>query len=586
MPSEPISTLGEKKLIKRIIKKAELSNPSYFSKNTESSDTNNTSSNDNSDSNSSNSNTLNSNTFDYSNSSIKSKASNSFTAIGDDASLIDLSVNGSNFNSNDSYLVATSDMMLKHSHFPKEMSYFQMGWKVVVVNISDLAAMGASPIGILLSVAVPKNLMISQFDEIIDGVVAACSYYDAPLIGGDTNSSYTFKSLNNFNKSIDISYEDEIILSATALGHVEKNKVLMKFGFKEGDYIALTGEIGLAALGFELLNSDINNYHSLEHKLIKNSYEKSMIKIAKDKILNPVAKLVEGKKLKNSGFVTSATDITDGLASEIYEMFDSNLRINGINSIDAIDTIDSITGINSISSDSSNDSDFYTTNINNTNTNINIPTKTKDNFDNNNITDSSSHKGTTKAFVPDNNVNVTYVNLDYYINSPDSISSNNNHNNSNSKNTNFNNTNSNNSNITANNTNTKFDDSTEDNNNNNNSNSPNSSNNRNNNINETNYNKEPNKGILGFKIYEELIPVASNMKKVAKYINRNPLDLALYFGEDFELLFTFERNKAKELKKILDFHVIGEVTNTGAVEIVDKRGNVSKLSSKGYEHLK
>ncbi|MGL6298949.1 MAG: thiamine-phosphate kinase, partial [Methanobacteriaceae archaeon] len=240
-------------------------------------------------------------------------------------------------------------MLLKHSHFPKGMSYFEMGWKSVIVNISDLAAMGASPIGILLSIAVPKTLTISQFDEIIDGVVAACSYYEAPLIGGDTNSSISSishnshinssfdsnsssssnSSANVLNSNVNIN-EDEIILSVTALGHVEKDKVLMKFGFEEGDYVAITGELGLAALGFELLNSDINNPNSIEHKLVKNSYEKAIIKKATDKTLNPVAKLLEGKKLKNSGFVTAATDITDGLASELYEMFDSNLRANNV----------------------------------------------------------------------------------------------------------------------------------------------------------------------------------------------------------------------------------------------------------------
>lgn len=512
MPSESITTLGEKKLIKRIIKKAELFNSEYFSKN--------------------------------------SLAYNSFTAIGDDTSLIDLDftknltkANESNFSSKGSYLVATSDMILKHSHFPKGMSYFEMGWKSVIVNISDLAAMGASPIGILLSIAVPKTLSISQFDKIIDGVVAACSYYEAPLIGGDTNSSISSISHNshinsNFNSNssanssanssdnvcnskVNIN-EDEIILSVTALGHVEKDKVLMKFGFEEGDYVAITGELGLAALGFELLNSDINNPNNIEHKLIKNSYEKAIIKKATDKILNPVAKLLEGKKLKNSGFVTAATDITDGLASELYEMVDSNLRANIMSNHNNSNNNNIINTNNNTSTINVN-SDNNTNNINNnTNIDTNNNSSSNENIDTGNSIDNSYGDSTGKNAVSVND-NVTYLNLDSYFNS----------NNTNNKNKDKN-----------------------------------------------------NNGILGFKIYEELIPRSSAMKKVAKYINKNPIDLALYFGEDFELLFTFKRNKVKDLKKILDFHVIGEVVNTGAVEIVDKHGNVFKLSSKGYEHSK
>ncbi|WP_407412193.1 thiamine-phosphate kinase [Methanobrevibacter sp.] len=177
----------------------------------------------------------------------------------------------------DSNLISTCDMLIQSRHFPKNMSYFDMGFKSVTVNVSDLAAMGAEPLGFLLSIAIPKDLDVDSFKQIIEGVLSACDYYSIPLIGGDTNEAY------------------EIIISGTALGLAESP--LMKDTYEIGDLIAVTGDIGLAALGFELETFD-------------NVYTKHSLK--------PEARIKEGLILKD--FATSATDITDGLASELYEI--------------------------------------------------------------------------------------------------------------------------------------------------------------------------------------------------------------------------------------------------------------------------
>ena len=169
-------------------------------------------------------------------------------------------------------------MLIQSRHFPDGMSYFHMGFKAVTVNVSDLAAMGADPLGFLLSIAIPKDLELDDFKEILNGVLSACDYYSIPLIGGDTNEA------------------SEIILSGTALGLCDEP--LMRDTYSEGDLIAVTGEIGLAALGFELNVQD-------------NIYVK--------KALKPKARLEEGILIRKAG-ATSATDITDGLASELYEI--------------------------------------------------------------------------------------------------------------------------------------------------------------------------------------------------------------------------------------------------------------------------
>lgn len=183
---------------------------------------------------------------------------------------------------NDSNLISTCDMLVQSRHFPKSMSYFDMGFKAVTVNVSDLAAMGAEPLGFLLAVAIPKNLELDSFKGIVDGVLSACDYYNIPLIGGDTNEA------------------SEIIMTGTALGLCDRP--LMKDTYSAGDVVALTGDIGQAALGFEL-------------EVFDNIYVK--------KALKPIARLNEGIEIKNAG-ATSATDITDGIASELYEMKKDN----------------------------------------------------------------------------------------------------------------------------------------------------------------------------------------------------------------------------------------------------------------------
>ena len=134
-------------------------------------------------------------------------------------------------------LISTTDMLIQSRHFPDGMSYFHMGFKAVTANVSDLAAMGAQPLGFLLSIAIPKDLALDDFKEILDGVLKACDYYSIPLIGGDTNEA------------------DEIIISGTALGLCDAP--LMRDTYEMGDVIAVTGDIGLAALGFELEISEL-----------------------------------------------------------------------------------------------------------------------------------------------------------------------------------------------------------------------------------------------------------------------------------------------------------------------------------------
>ena len=338
------------------------------------------------------------------------------TSIGDDSALtnIDLKEN--------SYLVSSSDMLIQSSHFPQDMTYFQMGYKSVVVNVSDLASMGADNIGFLLNIAIPKDTLLDDFDDLICGVIKACDDYHIPLIGGDTNEA------------------NEIILSGTAIGQVDKDKALMKYGFKEGDLVCITGELGLAALGFELLNmkqllkNNLFEMVDLEDK-INRAYEidSTLCDMALFKALKPDARYTEGhilRELNTDENRITATDITDGLASEFYEILNSDKREHQFN----------------------------------------------------------------------NDSNGSYS--------------------------------------------------------------------------------------KGIRIYEDKLPVEDEFKEIANALGLNYLDLFLHVGEDFEFLFTINKELKDQLENELNFYVIGEITEKNTVEIVLSNGTIEKISSKGYQHLK
>ena len=336
------------------------------------------------------------------------------TSIGDDSALTNVNID------DNSYLVSSSDMLIQSSHFPKAMTHFQMGYKSVVVNVSDLASMGAENIGFLLNLAIPKDTLLDDFDELVCGVIQACDNYNIPLIGGDTNEA------------------SEIIISGTAIGQVDKERALMKYGFEIGDLLCISGELAYAALGFELLKLIEENPKSKEIIEKIKSIDSTLIDLAILKALKPEAKYKEGHILRDyntSNNRITATDITDGLASELYEILSYDKKHSQSDKID---------------------------------------------------------------------------------------------NDSNSDNT---------------------------------------------------YEK-------GIRIYEDKLPVEDEFKEIANVLGLNYLDLFFHVGEDFELLFTINKELKDQLSSDMNYYVIGEITDNNTVEIVLSNGNIEKISSRGYQHLK
>lgn len=196
----------------------------------------------------------------------------------------------------DKYTVLSSDMLIQHSHFPPKMTHYQMGKKIVTVNVSDIIANNAICSSILISMALPADMTLDEFDRLTDGILDKCQEYDVRLIGGDINEN------------------SEIILSGTAVGVVD-DKVKLLSGVKKGDLIAVTGKLGSPAAGLDLIYNDMDIPCDVKEKLINS-------------ILEPTLSMDTFKLLhKYSDMITSMTDITDGLALELDTLREKNYNI-------------------------------------------------------------------------------------------------------------------------------------------------------------------------------------------------------------------------------------------------------------------
>lgn len=198
--------------------------------------------------------------------------------IGDDGAVIDL---------DGSKLVVTTDMLIESIHFTKDVLPEQIGRKAAIVNLSDLAAMGVSPIGMVYSLGAPGETEADFTLKLLKSVSSTVESYGAYLIGGDMNEA------------------NQLILSGTAIGTAKEDKILLRSGAKPGDLIGVTGELGAASAGTEafLKGIPMDNWKDL-----------------KDALFRPTARVEEGKIFSESGKVSSTIDLTDGLATDLWQI--------------------------------------------------------------------------------------------------------------------------------------------------------------------------------------------------------------------------------------------------------------------------
>lgn len=188
----------------------------------------------------------------------------------------------------DNLLVATTDMLHLETDFPSAASAWQIGWMSVAVNLSDIAAMGARPIGVLLAVGLPGDTDLEFSDELFRGFYDCARSYQTAILGGDTDC------------------HKELTITGTALGRVDRDKILRRRGARPGDLLCTTGTLGDAGAGLNLL-------------LSKECLQDRYLPLVR-RLLEPFPRLLEGEALAACGAVTAMMDNSDGLALSLYDL--------------------------------------------------------------------------------------------------------------------------------------------------------------------------------------------------------------------------------------------------------------------------
>ncbi|MEO9512992.1 MAG: thiamine-phosphate kinase [Flavobacteriaceae bacterium] len=218
--------------------------------------------------------------------------SSSVVGIGDDAAVLDFK---------DKKTIVTTDMLVEGVHF--DLSYMplkHLGYKAVIVNLSDIYAMNAKATQITVSIAVSNRFPLEALEAFYEGVAMACKMYAVDLVGGDTTSSTT-----------------GMLVSITALGTADENDIVYRNGAKSNDLLVVTGDLGAAYLGLQVLERekevfkvnpnnqpDLEPYSYVVERQLKPEARKDVVELLKKLDVKP----------------TAMVDISDGLSSEILHI--------------------------------------------------------------------------------------------------------------------------------------------------------------------------------------------------------------------------------------------------------------------------
>ncbi len=212
--------------------------------------------------------------------------------VGDDAAVID---------SGNKYTLITTDMLVEGVHF--NLMYtplMHLGYKAVVVNLSDIYAMNGDATQITVSIAISNRFSVEAVEEIYKGIRKACELYKVDLVGGDTTSS-----------------QSGLIISVTAVGEVEKKEIVYRAGASDNDLIVVSGNLGAAYMGLQVLEREKEVYK--ENPNIQPELEGYDYVLERQ--LKPEARKDVVHFLKEMGILpTSMIDISDGLASELIHL--------------------------------------------------------------------------------------------------------------------------------------------------------------------------------------------------------------------------------------------------------------------------
>ncbi len=195
----------------------------------------------------------------------------------DDCAVIDIT--------DEECLVVTTDMLHRQTDFPPQMLPWQIGWMAAAVNFSDVAAMGASPIGILSALGFPADTDVGFIEEIARGIADCAKMCGASVIGGDIDT------------------HEELTITGTTIGRIKKSELLTRKGGRVGDKVCVTGHVGSAGAALRALEGGIHVTKSLLRTLFE-----------------PIPRTLEAQRLAASGAVTAMTDTSDGLAMSLHDL--------------------------------------------------------------------------------------------------------------------------------------------------------------------------------------------------------------------------------------------------------------------------
>ena len=222
----------------------------------------------------------------------ETKNASTIVSIGDDAAILD------HFGKQ---TVVTTDMLVEGIHFDLMYTPLKhLGYKSVIVNLSDVYAMNATPAQITISLAFSNRFSIEALEEFYEGVYAACDRYNVDLVGGDTTSS-----------------QKGFIISVTAIGEVSPGSYVKRSGAKKGDLICVSGDLGGAFLGLTILEREKKIF--LETKGVQPDLENQdyiIGRFLKPEARKDIIEFFAGDKI----MPTSMIDISDGLSSELLHI--------------------------------------------------------------------------------------------------------------------------------------------------------------------------------------------------------------------------------------------------------------------------
>ena len=185
------------------------------------------------------------------------------------------------------YRLITSDAFVEGVHFKRESATpWQIGWKTMAANISDIAAMGGEPRWAVVCVALPEAVSVEEVEELYRGMDALCSEFGCTIVGGDTSLS-----------------PNRMLISIAVIGEVEKERLTLRRGAKIGDAICVTGDLGGSQAGLDVLKE-------------KGATDEDVVR----RHLEPTPKVRETRAMGDIARIHAMIDISDWLSSEMHHI--------------------------------------------------------------------------------------------------------------------------------------------------------------------------------------------------------------------------------------------------------------------------